>query len=92
MSSILGLDTLDQLSVSKLYIKGADVEETFVSVNSFNQSNSGNQQQLQNYVTTSVLTTTLAGYQRSITSSNKVPYANISGAPDLTASKLPIIK
>ena len=84
MCSILGLDSLDQLSVSKLYIRGLDVEETFVSVSAFGQSNSSNQLQLQNYVTNSVLTTTLAGYQRSTTSSNKAPYSNISGTPDLT--------
>ena len=84
MANVFGLDTIDNLDVSTLYIDGVNVNNKFVSVADFTQSNTGNQLQLQNYVTTSALTTTLQGYQRTINSSNKVPYSFISSPPELS--------
>ena len=71
MANVFGLDTLDNLDVSTLYINGVNVNQKFVSTSDFNQSNSGKQLQLQNYVTPTVLATTLTRHQRTIAISKK---------------------
>ena len=83
-TSILGLSTSNVLNVSTLYLQGTDIRNLFVSLPTYNQSNSGLQLQLQSYVTTASLNTTLAGYQSTINSSNKISYSFISNPPDLS--------
>ena len=83
-TNILGLSTSNVLNVSTLYVQGTDIRDLFVSLPTYNQSNSGIQLQLQNYVTTAALSTTLTGYQPTINSSNKISYSFISNPPDLS--------
>ena len=83
-TNILGLFTSNVLNVSTLYLQGTDIRDLFVSLSAFNQSNSGSQLQLQNYVTNTALTTTLTGYQRTVSSTNKISYSFISNPPDLS--------
>ena len=82
-TSVLGISSSNTMNTSTLYIQGTDIRNLFVSRVEFNQQNAGGQAQLQNYVTTTALNTTLAGYQQKINSSNKISYTFISDQPNL---------
>ena len=66
MANVFGLDTIDTLDVSTLYIGGVDIDNIFVKLT--DDVNQNTSIQLQNYVTTTALNTTLTGYQRIINS------------------------
>ena len=83
-TSILGIATANTMNVSSLYIRGVDVHDLFVSPDIFTQTNTSVQLQLQGYVTTTALNTTLAGYQRTVNSSNKINYSFLLDPPDLS--------
>ena len=82
MANVFGLDTIDDLDVSTLCVDGVLIDKMFVKISDTIQQNTNTQ--LLEYVTTSVLKTTLAGYQRTINNSNTIPYSFISSPPDLT--------